>query len=245
MQITANSKGQTSSKISCSLLLSSAYTCTPKKVLAMQIKDYGLGEEIINAVSHGLAALLSVAGLTLLVTLAWLQSDVVKIISFSIYGSSLVLLFSASTLYHALVHPKAKQLFKLLDHCAIYLLIAGTYTPLMLVTLSNDIGAKMLVVIWGLALLGIAFKIKFGNKYKKLSLATYLGLGLISLTIIHELNVNLALEGMILLAIGGFIYGLGTLFYVRKSQPYSHAIWHVFVFSAALCHFFMMLFYVL
>ena len=211
----------------------------------MKTQDYGLAEEIVNAVSHGLAALLSVAGLTLLVTLAWLQADMLKVISFSVYGASLVLLFSASTLYHALTHERAKKVFKLLDHCAIYLLIAGTYTPLMLVTLGNDIGPTMLTIIWGLALLGIAFKIKFGNKYKKLSLSTYLGLGFISLTIIHKLNENLAYEGLVLLGLGGIIYGLGTIFYVRKDKKYSHAIWHIFVFSAALCHFFMMFFYVL
>ena len=211
----------------------------------MQTQDYGLAEEIINAISHGLAALLSVAGLTLLVTLAWLQSDIAKVISFSIYGASLVLLFSASTLYHALLHDKAKKVFKLLDHCAIYLLIAGTYTPLMLVTLADDLGNIVLCIIWGLALSGIAFKVKFGNKYKKLSLATYLGLGLISIIFIDKLNAKLASEGMFLLALGGIIYGLGTIFYVRKNKQYSHAIWHLFVFMAAICHFFMMFFYVL
>ena len=218
---------------------------TEMGIYNVQTQDYGLAEEIVNAVSHGLAALLSVAGLTLLVTLAWIQTDMVKIISFSIYGASLVLLFSASTLYHALLHEKAKRVFKLLDHCAIYLLIAGTYTPLMLVTLTDDIGPLMLAIIWGLAILGIAFKVKFGNKYKKLSLSTYLGLGLISLTFIHKLNAKLAYEGIILLALGGVIYGLGTIFYVRKDKQYSHAIWHLFVFLAALCHFFMMFFYVL
>ena len=211
----------------------------------MQNQDYGLAEEIVNAISHGLAALLSVAGLTLLVTLAWLQNDIIKVTSFSIYGASLVLLFSASTLYHALLHEKAKKIFKLLDHCAIYLLIAGTYTPLMLITLADDIGPAMLAIIWALAISGIAFKVKFGNKYKKLSLSTYLGLGLISLTFIHKLNDKLAPEGMILLALGGIIYGLGTIFYVRKNKQYSHAIWHLFVFSAAVCHFFMIFFYVL
>ena len=211
----------------------------------MQTQDYGLAEEIINAISHGLAALLSVAGLTLLVTLAWLQSDIAKVISFSVYGVSLVLLFSASTLYHALLHDKAKKIFKLLDHCAIYLLIAGTYTPLMLVTLADDLGNIVLCIIWGLALSGIAFKVKFGNKYKKLSLATYLGLGLISIIFIDKLNAKLASEGMFLLALGGIIYGLGTIFYVRKNKQYSHAIWHLFVFMAAICHFFMMFFYVL
>lgn len=211
----------------------------------VQSQSYDLSEEIVNAVSHGLAALLSVAGLTLLVTLAWLQNDIVKIASFAIYGASLIILFSASTLYHALINEKAKQLFKLLDHCAIYLLIAGTYTPLMLITLADSIGIAMLSVIWVIALLGIVFKVKFGSKYKKFSLATYLGMGFISLTIIHKLNEKLAMGGLILLALGGLIYALGTIFYVRKNKQYSHAIWHIFVLAAAICHFFMMLFYVL
>lgn len=211
----------------------------------MQSQSYDLSEEIVNAISHGLATLLSVAGLTLLITLAWLQNDILKVTSFAIYGTSLILLFSASTLYHALLNDKAKKLFKLLDHCAIYLLIAGTYTPLMLVTLADDVGMIMLAIIWGIALLGIVFKIKFGNKYKKLSLATYLGMGFISLTIINKINAQLATEGIALLALGGLIYALGTIFYVQKDKKYSHAIWHVFVLVAAICHFFMMLFYVL
>ena len=211
----------------------------------VQSQSYDLSEEIVNAVSHGLAALLSVAGLTLLVTLAWLQNDIVKIASFAIYGTSLIILFSASTLYHALINEKAKQLFKLLDHCAIYLLIAGNYTPLMLITLADSIGITMLSVIWIIAQLGIVFKVKFGNKYKKFSLATYLSMGFISLTIIHKLNEKLAMGGLILLALGGLIYALGTIFYVRKNKQYSHAIWHIFVLAAAICHFFMMLFYVL
>lgn len=213
--------------------------------LCVQSQSYDLSEEIVNAISHGLATLLSVAGLTLLITLAWLQNDILKVTSFAIYGTSLILLFSASTLYHALLNDKAKKLFKLLDHCAIYLLIAGTYTPLMLVTLADDVGMIMLAIIWGIALLGIVFKIKFGNKYKKLSLATYLGMGFISLTIINKINAQLATEGIALLALGGLIYALGTIFYVQKDKKYSHAIWHVFVLVAAICHFFMMLFYVL
>jgi hemolysin III len=211
----------------------------------VQTQSYDLSEEIINAISHGLAALLSVAALTLLVTLAWLQNDMTKVTSFAIYGTSLILLFSASTLYHALLNEKAKKIFKLLDHCAIYLLIAGTYTPLMLVTLADDIGILMLAIIWGIAFFGVIFKIKFGNKYKKLSLATYIGMGFISLTILNKLTAQLDIGGLFLLGLGGLIYALGTIFYVQKSKKYSHAIWHVFVLVAAICHFFMMLFYVL
>jgi hemolysin III len=211
----------------------------------VQVQGYGLAEEIANAISHGIAALLSVAGLTLLVTFASLQNDMIRVLSFSIYGSTLILLFSASTLYHALVNESAKKLFKLLDHCAIYFLIAGTYTPLMMITLADDIGYMMLAIIWTIALLGVAFKIKFGNTYKKLSLITYVGMGLISLTIIEKLMAKLAMGGLALLAIGGVIYGLGIIFYVRKNVVFSHAIWHLFVFAAAMCHFFMMWFYVL
>lgn len=211
----------------------------------LQSQPYDLSEEIVNAISHGLATLLSVAGLTLLITLAWLQNDLLKVSSFAIYGSSLVLLFGSSTLYHALINEKAKRLFKLFDHCAIYLLIAGTYTPLMLITLADSIGITMLVIIWLIALVGIIFKIKFGSRFKKLSLATYLGMGLISLTVINKFIDKLATEGIILLALGGAIYAIGTIFYVRKHVRYSHGIWHMFVFVAALCHFFMMLFYVL
>lgn len=208
-------------------------------------QGYNIAEEIMNAVSHGVAALLSVAGLTLLVTLAYQQGDIVKVTSFAVYGTSLTLLFLASTLYHAIINEQAKRLFKLLDHCAIYILIAGSYTPLMLVTMADKLGYFMLALIWSIALLGVAFKIKFGHKYKKLSLATYLGMGLIAVTIMHELSNKLATEGIILLITGGLIYGLGTLFYIRKQQVYAHAIWHGFVFAAAICHFCMMLFYVL
>lgn len=224
----------------------SVNTCTLKFRKAMiQTQGYGVVEEIANAISHGIAILLSVAGLTLLVTLAWQQDEPIKVISFAIYGTSLIVLFTASTLYHSLTNERAKLIFKLLDHCAIYLLIAGSYTPLMLVTLANDLGYFMVTLIWGIAVCGIIFKVKFGNKFRRLSLITYLGMGFIAVTILPELNAKLATEGLGLLILGGIIYGLGTIFYVKKDRAYSHAIWHCFVVIAALCHFFMMLFYVL
>ena len=207
-------------------------------------QGYSLAEEIANAVSHGLGALLSVAALTLLVTYAVLQGDPIRIASFAIYGTSLVLLFTASTLYHDITNEKAKRLFKLFDHCAIYLLIAGTYTPLMLLTLEDSLGANMLIVIWTLALFGVLFKIKFGHKYKALSIATYIGMGCISLIIINKLYLQLQSEGLFLLGLGGFIYIVGVIFYVQKKIPYNHAIWHLFVLGGASCHFFMMLHYV-
>lgn len=204
--------------------------------------NYSISEEIANAVSHGLGALFSVAALTLLVTYAAIYKDAWHVTSFAIYGATLVVLFLASTLYHALQHVPAKKLFKLLDHCAIYLLIAGTYTPLMLVSLKGWLGFTMLALVWLVAIAGIYFKVKFGHKYKALSVASYLIMGGISLTILGPLQQNLPVTGFNLLAIGGLVYALGVIFYLAKKIPFNHAIWHVFVLGGASCHFSMMLF---
>mgnify|MGYP000647142951 CR=1 FL=1 len=208
------------------------------------ISQYSLSEEIANAVTHGIGALLSVAALTLLVVYAVQQQDILRITSFAVYGSTLVCLFLASTLYHALVCPKAKQFFKLLDHCAIYLLIAGTYTPLMLITLNGTLGYTMLVVVWLLALAGIIYKVIFGSKYKFISVASYVGMGCISLLCIQQLYHALQGNGLLLLGLGGAFYSVGILFYLNNRIPFNHAIWHLFVLAGAICHFFMMWYYV-
>lgn len=208
------------------------------------IATYSIKEEVANSVSHGIGALLSVAGLTLLLINTIEQQNITKIISFSIYGSSLIILFLASTLYHAFSDEKVKQVFKLLDHCAIYLLIAGSYTPLMLVTLNGALGYVMTALIWLIALAGIIFKVKFGSRFKWLSLSTYLGMGFISLSVLPQLQSNLASEGITLLALGGLIYCLGVIFYVQKKIPFNHAIWHLFVIGGAASHFFMIYHYV-
>ncbi|GAA6203596.1 MULTISPECIES: hemolysin III family protein [Thalassotalea] len=206
--------------------------------------QYSLAEEIANAVSHGIGALLSVAGLTLLVFYAMQQQDFLRAASFAIYGTSLVILFLASTLYHAMVTPKAKRFFKLLDHCAIYLLIAGTYTPLMLITLSNRLGFIMLTLIWLLAFAGITYKICCKNHNKALSVASYLGLGFVSVFCLQQLANAIDINGLILLCLGGGFYAFGVIFYVNHKIPFNHAIWHLFVLAGAACHYFMMWFYV-
>lgn len=206
--------------------------------------SYSLAEEVANSVSHGLGALLSVAALTLLVTFASLSQDPIRITSFSIYGTSLVLLFMASTLYHALVNEQAKRIFKVIDHCAIYVLIAGTYTPLLLITIDGVLGYSMLVLIWSIALIGVVFKIKFAGRFKNVSLVSYLGMGFISLFVISELARALPNGGLALLIAGGVVYSLGVIFYVQKKIPFNHAIWHLFVLGGAACHFFLMWFYV-
>lgn len=208
------------------------------------IETYSIKEEVANSVSHGIGAMLSVAGLTLLLINAIDQQSITKIISFSIYGTSLIILFLASTLYHAFRDEKVKQVFKLLDHCAIYLLIAGSYTPLMLVTLNGPLGYSMTALIWLIALVGIIFKIKFGSRFKWLSLSTYLGMGFISLGVLPQLQNNLSSEGITLLALGGLIYCLGVIFYVQKKIPFNHAIWHLFVIGGAASHFVMIYNYV-
>jgi len=210
----------------------------------MSIKYYSHQEELANSLSHGIGALLSVAALTLLINKAYASHDMMRLFSFSLYGLSLLLLFLSSTLYHALTNNKAKILFKLLDHCAIYLLIAGTYTPLMLVTLGGKLGITMFIIIWFIAFIGILFKIKFGHRFQKTSLVTYIGMGAISLVIIHRLQQALTDNALTLLALGGIIYLLGVYFYVQKKTPYNHAIWHLFVLAGATLHFFMIFLYV-
>lgn len=209
-----------------------------------EIHQYSIHEEIANATSHGIGAILSIVALSLLVSSAALDTDMTRMVSFSIYGASLIILFTASTFYHAFINEKAKKLFKLLDHCAIYLLIAGTYTPLMLITLQGTLGYTLLVLVWTIAIAGIAFKVICGHKYKKISLISYVGMGFISLPILSELYKKLSPDGLLLLAGGGAIYLAGIFFYVAKKIPFNHAIWHLFVLAAATCHFYMMWYFV-
>jgi hemolysin III len=211
-------------------------------VTPAQANTYSQNEENLNAISHAFGLLLSCIGLFLLLQNS--HGDISRIVSFSVFATSGILLFLASTLYHSLTNKRAKKLFKLLDHCAIYLLIAGTYTPLLAITLAGPLGYALLTFIWLFALLGILFKIKFGNKYKKISLATYLGMGFIALAILGELYEALPEQAVHLLALGGLIYSVGVFFYVKKSVPYTHAIWHCFVLGGAACHFLMIYWYV-
>mgnify|MGYP001597455281 CR=1 FL=1 len=214
---------------------------------------YSAKEELANAISHGLGALLSILALVMLLTYSVANNSVastannnelIRIISFSIYGTSLILLFLASTFYHAMVNQQVKKLFKLLDHCAIYLLIAGTYTPLLLLSLQGTLGYSLMLLIWAIAIGGIFFKMKFGSKYKKISLTTYVGMGFISFTILGELHKVLPSGAVTLLALGGLVYCMGIFFYVQKKIPFNHAIWHIFVLGGATCHFLMIYWYV-
>lgn len=207
--------------------------------------EYSAKEEFANTLTHALGMLLSIVGLVLLLIKASQHNaDAMTIASMSIYGGSMILLFLASTLYHAIANPRAKRALKTFDHCAIYLLIAGSYTPFLLVTLRTPLAIGLMAVIWGIALFGIIMKLAFVYRFKKLSLVTYLTMGWLSLIVIYQLAMNLSIEGLTLLAAGGVIYSLGVIFYVAKRIPYNHAIWHGFVLAGCACHFFAIYLYV-
>ena len=207
--------------------------------MKLTIPQYSPTEELINTLTHGVGAFLSVIGFLLLLSDPLAADDPVRVVSYCIYGVSLILLFLSSTMYHGVKQPNLKKRFKLCDHCAIYLLIAGTYTPLMLLCVDNKFGHIMLAFIWLLAVAGIAFKLIFHHKYKLFSVATYLGMGLVSVTFINYLIVALTSKGLLWLLIGGIFYSVGTIFYVNKRIPFNHAIWHVFVLAGATSHFIM------
>lgn len=209
------------------------------------VMGYTLGEEIANSVTHGIGALLSVAGLTLLVVLAVIYGDVWRVVSFSIYGSSLVILYLASTLYHSFQHPKVKHVFRILDHASIYILIAGTYTPFLLVNLRGTWGWTLLAVVWGMALLGIAFKTLFIGRFEILATAAYIVMGWLIVIAFHEMLQTIPPGGVALLLAGGITYTAGVIFYAWNKLPYNHAIWHLFVLGGSICHFFAVLFHVL
>ena len=194
-------------------------------------------DEIANVVTHGLGVLLSVGAGAALIALAALQAGTREMISVAIFSASLVLLYSASTLYHAARHPATKARLKVLDHCAIFVLIAGTYTPFTIAAIRGGWGWSLFGVIWGMALLGIVFKLFFTGRFKVLSTAIYIGMGWLVVVALVPLAEALSATGLAWLVAGGVLYTAGTLFYHRESIPYSHAIWHGFVLAGSSCHF--------
>ncbi|MBE8574431.1 PAQR family membrane homeostasis protein TrhA [Vibrio sp. OPT18] len=212
---------------------------------ASSASEYSDIEERANAITHGLGVVLGVVGLILLLIRAFdYQADMLTVASMAIYGSSIILLFLASTLYHSITTEKTKRLLKTLDHSAIYLLIAGSYTPFLLVGLRTPLAMGLMAVIWGIALVGIIMKIAFVYRFKRLSLFIYLAMGWLSLIVVYQLAMNIEIGGLVLLALGGVIYSLGVIFYVAKRIPYNHAIWHLFVLAGCACHFFAIYLYV-
>lgn len=207
---------------------------------------YRLSEEIFHSISHGIGWALSIAGLTLLCWKAVRFGNAVHLTSAIIFGTSLVLLFAASTMYHGLsFRLKAKAVFKRLDHCAIYLLIAGTYTPVCLVTLKGEVGNLLLLVVWSFALVGVLMKAIFVHRFKIASTLLMILMGW-AVILVYQTLLERASEGLVQwLWVGGLAYTIGILFYAMKRWPWMHAIWHAFVLVGALSHFFMIYFYVI
>jgi len=207
--------------------------------------QYTLSEEVANAVTHGVGTLVSIAGLVLLVLSAVRENSPISIASVTIYGLSLILLHLASTLYHSLRPPRAKRVFRIIEHCSIYFLIAGTYTPFLLIALHNTQGFLLLGIVWGLALLGTVLQVVFKGWFGKLSVVPYVGMGWLVIIIFRKLLVTLPREGIILLMAGGLFYTGGIAFYGWKKLRFHHAIWHLFVLGGSVCHYLAILLYLL
>lgn len=207
------------------------------------LQDYSMREEVWNCLIHGAGIALSITGLVVLVALSAVKGNIWVIVSTAVFGTSMVILYSASTIYHAVANPKIKLTLKKLDHISIYYLIAGTYTPFLLVNLRETLGWTLFGIIWGLALLGTYLKLhSFGNGTQIWSVGLYLLMGWLIVFASHRLVQDLPRNGLIFLFLGGAFYTLGIFFYVRKSKEFTHAIWHLFVLSGTIMHFFAVLY---
>jgi hemolysin III len=198
-------------------------------------------EEVANTITHGIGLLLSIVGFVVLLVLAALRGTAWHIVACSIYGATLICLYTASTLYHAVISPRVKRALRIFDHSAIYLLIAGTYTPFLLVSLRGPWGWSLFGVIWGLALAGVLFKFWFVERFVILSTAVYIAMGWLVVIAAKPVITHVPFTALIWLLAGGLAYTGGVIFFAAKRIPYSHAIWHLFVLAGSICHYFAVL----
>ncbi|MDC8830113.1 PAQR family membrane homeostasis protein TrhA [Alteromonas gilva] len=205
-------------------------------------RAYSVAEEWLNSISHGLGFIAAIVGLVFMLLRA---ETSVSITASAIYGTTLVFMFLTSTIYHGVTHSNAKGLLKLFDHSSIYLLIAGTYTPLTLVAIGGSLGIAATVFIWLLAIAGVTFKLIARHRFPKVSVLTYLVMGWFAVGIIYPLYQALPHAGLWLIVAGGLCFSIGVFFYVAKSKRYTHAIWHLFVIGGCSCHYFSIYYYVL
>ncbi|GGA81572.1 PAQR family membrane homeostasis protein TrhA [Ornithinibacillus halotolerans] len=204
---------------------------------------FSKGEEIANAITHGIGGLLSIAGLVLLIVTAALNGTALHVVSFTIFGVSMVLLYTSSTFVHALPPGRAKDLFEIFDHSSIYLFIAGTYTPFTLLVIKGSLGWTMFGIVWGLAVAGIIFKAFYVKKFLFTSTILYLGMGWLVVLGWNKITENLEYGGIVLLVVGGLCYTIGTIFYMWRAFKYHHMVWHIFVLGGSICHFFCVIIY--
>lgn len=208
-------------------------------------KGYSVAEEVAHALTHGVGAIAAIVGLVFMLVWAVTYGDTYHVVSASIYGASLILLYTSSTFYHAFPWPRIKAFFQKMDHAAIYVLIAGTYTPFALVSLRGVWGWSLLGVVWGIAIIGVVLELAIAERKKWLSLSLYLGLGWMALIVIKPMLDNVETGGLWLLLAGGLSYTFGVIFYVWKSLRFHHAIWHLFVLAGSVLHFLSVFYFVL
>ncbi len=194
-------------------------------------------EEIVNAATHGLGIIMAIGAGAVLITLAVVYAGAREVVSVSVFVAALVLLYTASTLYHSARRPELRARLKILDHCAIFLLIAGTYTPFTIAAIRGGWGWSLFGVVWTLALFGIFFKLFYTGRFRFLSTATYIGMGWLIVIGFAPLSQALTPTALFWLVTGGVVYTAGTLFYHFERLPYSHAVWHLFVLGGSICHF--------
>lgn len=204
------------------------------------IKTYTKREEIFNSISHGAGIIFGIAALSVMLVMSIRSGDVPKIVAFSIYGGCIIAMYLSSTLYHSVPYPKVKSILRVLDHSSIFLFIAGTYTPILVLALNGGTRWIYLTAIWAVALGGIIFKIatygKF-DRYKAVSLALYIGMGWLAILPIKMIIDSTSWGFFGFIMAGGILYSVGTIFYAVKKIPYNHGIWHLFVLSASILHF--------
>lgn len=202
-------------------------------------------EEIANAVTHGIGVVLSIVGLVVLIVAAVLHGTVWHVVSFTIFGSTMLLLYVSSTMLHALPKGKAKDLFEIFDHSSIYLFIAGTYTPFLFHIIQGTLSWVMFGIIWGLAIGGVVFKAFFTKKFLITSTLLYVFMGWMIVIGWNQISENLHPQGLVLLIVGGLFYTFGAVFYMWRGFKYHHFVWHLFVLAATICHYFCVLLYLL
>ena len=204
-------------------------------------KRYTLGEEIFNSVSHGAGGMLAIAGTVVLIVIAALYSNAWGVVSSAIYGASMIILYTMSTLYHAITNKKAKSFFRIMDHNTIFILIAGTYTPYTLVPLRGPVGWTLFGIIWGAAIIGIVFNSISLEKAKKLSLVCYVAMGWAIIFAIKPMIASVTKPSLVFLLIGGIFYTAGIVFYAVKKIRYFHSVWHLFTVGGTVFHYFSIL----
>lgn len=205
---------------------------------AKTYRQLSAGEEVINSITHGIGALLSIAAMVILIMVASRNGDIWHLVSFSIYGSSLILLYLSSTLYHSFSNPKIKSLFARFDHISIFLLIAGTYTPILLTSIRGVWGWSLFAIIWAMAIVGAVIRSIYLHRFRKLMVAVYLVMGWMAVVAAKQIYQSLPATSLLFLLLGGVAYSIGVIFYMWRNLKYAHGIWHIFVLAGSILHFF-------